>query len=220
MDYIRNRTLWVSFASILCHRLFSVFRVLIFCFQKKLRLIILLWMNDMKHQKIISSILILFLIATLSGCSSAVDQQLQAMPLFPDRHGYDLKQVTISDADSTSIDFKRVNCVWVIGNGNKPSDEPKITTLADKLVSMAPIGVATQKSDRFGDFKVGETGFSRKVVLTFKDSSSFTLLIGSPALTKPAYVRLANEKEVYMVDEPLLKQINLDTGTWLAPVEG
>ena len=174
----------------------------------------------MKHQKIITSILILFLITMLSGCSSTVDQQITAMPLFPELHGWDLKKVTISDADTTSIDFKRVNCVWVVGNDNKPSNEPRVTTLADKLVSMAPIGIATQKSDRFGDFKVGDTSFSRKAVLTFKDNSSITLLIGSPALTKPAYVRLANEKEVYMVDEPLLKQINLDADSWLAPEEG
>jgi hypothetical protein len=177
-------------------------------------------MNDMKPEKIIYSIIILFVIAVLVGCSSADDQQLAAMPLFPERHGWDLKQVTISDADISSIDFKRVNCVWVVGNDNKPSNEPKITTLADMLVSMAPIGIATQKSDRFGDFKVGDASFSRKVVLTFKDNSSITLLIGSPALTKPAYVRLANENEVYMVDEPLLKQINLDADSWLALEEG
>jgi hypothetical protein len=177
-------------------------------------------MNDMKPGKIIYSIIILFVIAVLAGCSAADDLQLTVMPLFPERHGWDLKQVTISDADISSIDFKRVNCVWVVGNDNKPSNEPKITTLADKLVSMAPIGIATQKSDRFGDFKVGDASFSRKAVLTFKDNSSITLLIGSPALTKPAYVRLANENEVYMVDEPLLKQINLDADSWLAPEEG
>ena len=177
-------------------------------------------MDDMKLEKIIYSIFILFLFTVLTGCSSDTDQQLTANPLFPERHGWDLKQLTISDVDSTSLDFKRINCVWVVGNDNKPSDEPQITTLADKLVSMAPIGIATQKSDRFEDFKVGDASFSRKAVLTFKDNSSITLLIGSPALTKPAYVRLANENEVYMVDEPLLKQINLDADSWLAPEEG
>jgi hypothetical protein len=85
---------------------------------------------------------------------------------------------------------------------------------------MSPTGLATQKSDRFRDFKVGDASFSRKVILTFKDNSSFTLLIGSPAVTKPAYVRLADRNEVYMVDEPLLKQINLDINSWLAPEEG
>ena len=174
----------------------------------------------MKLENILFSTILLFIFTVLTGCTSAVDQQVATYPLFPERHGWDLKQVTISDGDNTSIDFKRVNCVWVVGKDNKPSDESRVTTLADKLVSMAPIGIATQKSDRFGDFKVGDTSFSRKAVLTFKDKSSITLLIGSPALTKPAYVRLANGKEVYMVDEPLLKQINLDADSWLAPVEG
>jgi len=173
----------------------------------------------MKPQKIIYSIFILFVFTVLGGCSSAVDPQLTARPLFPERHGWDLKQVTISDIYSTSLDFKRVNCVWVVGNDNRPSDEPKVTALADKLVSMAPIGLATRKSERFGDFKVGYVSFSRKVILTFKDDSSVTLFIGSPAITKPAYVRISGSKEVYMVDEPLLKQISLDTNSWLAPEE-
>ena len=178
------------------------------------------WIDDMKPGKTLYSTFILFVFMMLVGCSSAVDQQITAKPLFPGLHGWDLKQVTISDVDTTTLEFKRVNCVWVIGNDNKPSDEPRVTALADKLVSMTPIGMVTQKSDRSGDFKVGDTNFSRKVVLTFKDKSSFTFLIGSPALTKPAYVRFEDENRVYMVDEPLLKQINLNSDSWLAPLEG
>jgi len=177
-------------------------------------------MDDMKPENIIYSAFIFFVFTLFVGCSSTVDQQISALPLFPDLHGWDLKQVTISDTDTTSLEFKRVNCVWVIGDDNRPSDEPRVTALADRLVSMAPIGLATQKSDRFADFKVGDANFSRKVVLTFKDKSSVTLLIGSPALTKPAYVRLVDQNEVYMVDEPLFKQINLDASSWLAPKEG
>jgi hypothetical protein len=177
-------------------------------------------MDDMKPKKIIYSAVVLFVFTVLTGCSLTVDQQITEKPLFPERHGWDLKQVAISDADNTTLDFKRVNCVWVVGEENKPSDESRVTVLADKLISMSPTGLATQKSDRFRDFKVGDASFSRKVILTFKDNSSFTLLIGSPAVTKPAYVRLADKNEVYMVDEPLLKQINLDTGYWLASEEG
>ena len=95
-----------------------------------------------------------------------------------------------------------------------------MTALAYKLVTLAPPGLVTLQSDRYKDFKVGDASYTRKVVLTFKDNSSFTLLIGSPALTKPAYVRLVDTNEVYMVDEPLLKQINLDSNSWLASKEG
>ena len=174
----------------------------------------------MKPEKIIYSTFILFVFIVLAGCSSAVDQKIAAQPLFPDHHGWDLKQVAISDADNTTLEFNRVNCVWVTGNDNQPTDESRVTALADKLVTLAPQGQVTLKSDRYKDFKVGDASFTRKVVLTFKDNSSFILLIGSPALTKPAYVRLADKTEVYMVDEPQFKQINLDTGSWLAPAEG
>jgi len=173
----------------------------------------------MKPKNILYSTFILFVFTLLAGCSSSVDQQIAAKPLFPERHGWDLKQVSISDADTT-LDFKRVDCVWVVGKDNRASDEPRVTTLADKLVTLAPQGVLAIEPDRYNDFKVGDYNFSRKVVLTFKDKSSFTLLIGSPAITKPAYVRLAGKSQVYKIDEPLFKQISLNTNSWLAPKEG
>ena len=173
----------------------------------------------MKRKNIVHTFVTLFLVTLLAGCSSSAGQQTAAMPLFPERHGWDLKQVSISDADTT-LDFKRVDCVWVVGDENRPSDEPRVTSLADKLVSLTPEGIPAIGPDRYRDFKVGDDRFTRKVVLTFKDNSSFTLLIGTPAITKPAYLRLAGKDLVYKVDEPLLRQINLDTGSWLAPEEG
>ena len=176
-------------------------------------------MDDMKPKYILYSTFILFIFTLLAGCSSTADQQVAAKPLFPEQHGWDLRQVSISDAETT-LDFKRRNCVWVIGDDNKPSDEPKVTTLAEKLVTMAPQDLLAIEPDRYNDFKVADDSYTRKVVLTFKDNSSYTLLIGTPALTKPAYVRLADKDQVYRVNEPLFKQINLDTTTWLAPEEG
>ena len=160
--------------------------------------------------------LMLLMFTILVGCSSNIEQKVVVSPLFPERHGWDLKQVTIS-GDDTTLNFKRVDCVWVVGNDNKPSDEPRVTALVDKLVSLAPQGLPAIGPDRFADFKVGEENFSRKVTLTFKDSSSFTLLIGTPGITKPVYVRLADKERIYWTDEPLLKQINLDSSSWLAP---
>jgi hypothetical protein len=174
----------------------------------------------MEPKKIIYSIFILFLFTLFANCTSTVDTQIKLKPFLPGRHGWDLKQVTIADTDNNVLEFKRVDCVWVVGNENKPSNESKITTLADKLVTMVPAGLVTQESDRYMDFKVADANFSRKVILTFKDKSSLTMLIGSPALTKPAYVRLADKKEVYWIDDPLFKQINLNSGTWLALEKG
>jgi hypothetical protein len=173
----------------------------------------------MKPENILCCTFILFMFTLLAGCSSTADRQIAAIPLFPGQHGWDLRQVSISDADTT-LEFKRVDCVWVVGNDNQPSDESRVTTLADKLVTMVPQFEPAIEPDRYNDFKVADDSFTRKVVLTFKDSSSYTLLIGTPAITKPAYVRLADKNQVYTVDEPLLRQINLDTASWLAPEEG
>jgi hypothetical protein len=177
-------------------------------------------MDDMKPKNILCAALILIIFTLLVGCSSTEDQQQVApIPLFPDQHGWDLKQLSFSDADTT-LDFKRVDCVWVVGDDNRPSDEPRVTALAEKLVTMAPVGIAPIGPDRYNDFKVGDESFTRKVVLTFKDKSSYTLLIGKPAITKPAYVRFADKNQVYRVEEPMIRQIKLDAGSWLAPEEG
>jgi hypothetical protein len=173
----------------------------------------------MKLKNILYTGFFLFILSLFAGCTSAPDQQVKSIPLFPDKHGWDLKQVSITDADVT-LDFKRVDCVWVVGNDNQASDEPRVSTLADKLVTVSPSDLAAITPDRYSDFKIGDENFSRKVVLTFKDKSSHTLLIGTPAITKPAYVRLAGKDQVYKVDDPLLKQINLDISSWLAPEEG
>jgi hypothetical protein len=176
-------------------------------------------MDDMKFKNILHTAFILFIFTLLAGCSSTADQQVAPIPLFPDQHGWDLKQLSISDADTT-LDFKRVDCVWVFGDDNQASDEPRVTALAEKLVTMAPQGIAPIEHDRYNDFKVGDESFTRKVVLTFKDKSSYTLLIGKPAITKPAYVRFIDKNQVYRVEEPMIRQINLDAGSWLAPKEG
>ena len=173
----------------------------------------------MKLITILYTSLICFLFAVLSGCSSTNEQPIVMKSLFPDRHGWDLKQVSISDTEST-LDFKRVNCVWVVGSDNQPSDEPQVTALAEKLLSVSTGGPVAIEGVRFGDYKVADENFTRKVVLTFKDKSSFTLLVGIPTKSKSTYIRLSNKEQVYRIDSPFLKQINLDSDFWLAPKEG
>lgn len=174
----------------------------------------------MKYKNILYTSFILIILTLLAGCSSTAEEQIAApILLFPDQHGWDLKQVSISDGDTT-LDFKRVDCVWVIGEDNRPSDESKVTAFTEKLVTMAPEGLVAIDPQRYDDFKVGDENFTNRVVLTFKDKSTYTLLIGTPAITKPAYLRLAGKYQVYRVDEPMLWQIDLDADSWLAPAEG
>jgi hypothetical protein len=177
------------------------------------------WMNDMENRKFISILIIFFIFAIIAGCRPTAEKQVNAKRLFPERHGWDLRQISISDANTT-LDFRRINCVWVVGDGNKQSDEPRVADLAEKLVSLAPQKIPAIEPERFQDFKVGNDSFSRKIVLTFKDSSSYIMLIGTPAITKPAYIRLADKNQVYGTDEPLLRQINLDSDSWLAAKDG
>ena len=161
----------------------------------------------------------LFVFTLLGGCSSNVEQPAPVVPFFPERHGYDLRQFTVSDAETT-LEFNRVDCVWVVGADRRPSDEPRVTALADALVSLAPRLEPAIEPDRFEDFRIHGNSFTLRVGLTFKDNSSYTLLIGIPALTKPVYLRTAGTDQVYSTEVPLLRRIDLAAASWLAPDEG
>jgi len=172
----------------------------------------------MKPQRILYYAFTLLIFTLFAGCSPEAEQQIAPILLFPDRHGWDLAEISISDAETT-LEFKRVNCVWVIGNDNRPSNEPRVTALAETLVTMVPEGPIAIESQRYNDFKVGDESFTRKVTLTFKDNSSYTMLIGAPALTRPTYLRFADREQVYRVDVPQLRQLSLDGDSWVAPRE-
>ena len=173
----------------------------------------------MKPQRILYYVFTLLIFTLLAGCSPEAEQPIAPILLFPDRHGWDLAAISIADAE-THLNFKRINCVWVIGDDNRPSDEPRVTALAEKLVTMVPQGPVAIEPQRYNDFKVGDENFTRKVTLTFKDNSSYTMLIGAPALTRPTYLRFADREQVYRVDEPQLRQLSLDRDSWVAPREG
>jgi hypothetical protein len=160
--------------------------------------------------------LILSVLILAGGCTLPEDETAPVVPFFPDRHGFDLKQLTITDGEA-ALAFKRVDCVWVIGNTSAPADEPRVSALAEAFVTLAPHLEPALGPERFADFKVAEDDFTRKAILTFKDNSTYTLFIGIPALTKPAYIRSANANQVYSADEPLLHVINLDGSSWHAP---
>ena len=80
------------------------------------------------------------------------------------------------------------------------------------MVPQGPIAIEPQ---RYNDFKIGDNSFTRRVTLTFKDKSSYTMLIGVPAITRPIYLRFADRYQVYKVDDPIIRQINLDRESWL-----
>ena len=55
----------------------------------------------MKNRKFVSILNILFIFAIIAGCSSTAQKQVYAKRLFPERYGWDLKQIRISDADTS-----------------------------------------------------------------------------------------------------------------------
>ncbi len=176
-------------------------------------------MNEMKIKTAINILSIFFISAVLFGCSSAVDSQTKVKPLFPDRYHWELKSLAIADADSKGLEFKRVDCVWVLGDENRATDEAKVTSLADKLVTLVPKYQVVQKNIDNSNPDAGNFDFSRKITLTFKDGKSYLLLVGAVSDAGSVYVRLADQSEVYHIDEPLLRDISLDSSAWVVETE-
>ena len=174
----------------------------------------------MKIKTAINILCIFFISAVLFGCSSTVDSQKQVKALFPDRYHWELKSLAIADADSKGLEFKRVDCVWVLGDEKRATDEAKVTSLADKLVTLVPKYQVVQKNIDNSNPDAGNFDVSRKVTLTFKDGKSYLLLVGAVSDAGSVYVRLADQSEVYHIDEPLLRDIRLDSSAWVVETEG
>lgn len=138
---------------------------------------------------------------------------------FPDKNQWELKRIAITDDNDKNLVFKRVKCVWVIGDDNLPSDEIKVTALAEKLLELKSDDLVTEKEGDYEGLKVSASQFSFKVELNFKDETSRTLLLGKTTLGRPDHARLADETGVYKIFEPKITGISLEPNVWASSAD-
>jgi len=138
---------------------------------------------------------------------------------FPDRNQWELKRISITDDNDKSLVFKRVKCVWVIGDDNMPSDEIKATALAEKLLNLQSDDLVTEKEGDHERLKVSSSQFSRKVELNFKDETSMTLLLGEATMGRPDHARRVDETGVYLIYEPKITKISLEPNVWFGSAD-
>jgi hypothetical protein len=133
---------------------------------------------------------------------------------FPDRNAWELKRIAITDVNNKNLIFDRVNCVWVIGENKLPSDEIKVTALADKLIGLKSDDLVSEKATDYEKYKVSDSQYSFKVMLNFKDNTTKTLLLGKATMGRPDYARLLDEMGVYLIYETQITGISLNVDDW------
>ena len=138
---------------------------------------------------------------------------------FTGRNAWELKNISITDANNRNLTFNRANCVWVIGEESLPSDEIKVTELADKLIGLQSDDLVTENAADYEKYKVSDSLYSLKVVLNFKEDTTRTLLLGKAAMGRPDYARLVDETGVYLIYEPEIAGISLNVDAWSLPEE-
>lgn len=138
---------------------------------------------------------------------------------FPNQKSWELKRFAITDDKDKTLVFKRVKCVWVIGDDNLPSDEIKVTALAEKLIALKSDDLVTENEGDYDRLKVSTSQFSFKIEFSFKDETSRTLLLGKADMGRPSHARRADESGVYLIYEPMLAEIKLDTKDWANSVD-
>ena len=138
---------------------------------------------------------------------------------FPDRNQWELKRITITDDNDKSLVFNRVKCVWVIGDDNRPSDEIKVNALAEKLLGLKSDDLVTEKEGDYERLKVSASQFNFKIEFSFKDETSRTLLLGKADMGRPSHARRVDESGVYLIYEPMVSEIKLDTKDWASSVD-
>lgn len=138
---------------------------------------------------------------------------------FPNQKSWELKRFAITDDKDKTLVFKRINCVWVIGDDNLPSDEIKVTALAEKLITLKSDDLVTENEGDYERLKVSTSQFSFKIEFSFKDETSRTLLLWKADMGRPSHARRADESGVYLIYEPMLAEIKLDTKEWVNSVD-
>jgi hypothetical protein len=171
-------------------------------------------------RKILAAFFAAIFLATIGVSSMLENAKSRTVKSFlPDRNAWELKRIAITDDNNRNLIFSRINCVWVIGEENLPSDEIKVTALAEKLIGLKSDDLVTEKAEDYKKYRVSESQYSIKVVLNFKDDTTRTLLFGKATMGRPDYARRADETGVYLIYEvPQLTGINLDKNAWSTSV--
>ena len=117
---------------------------------------------------------------------------------------------------ATRLELAKKNGAWVLpGSFDAPAEGAKVSALLDRLAAIKrglPIATSEAALKRF---KVVDSDFERRVVLSAGDKALATVYFGSSPGLRKSDARVSPDKAVYSVDLPTY-ELPTDSGAWLS----
>lgn len=123
---------------------------------------------------------------------------------------------TSGGAEATRLELAKKNGAWVLPESfDAPAEGAKVSALLDRLAALKrglPIATSEAALKRF---KVVDSDFERRLVLSAGDRALATVYFGSSPGLRKSDARLSADKAVYSIDMPTY-ELPTDSGAWLS----
>jgi hypothetical protein len=121
-----------------------------------------------------------------------------------------------ADGGATRLELVKKNGAWVLPESfDAPAEGAKVSALLDRLSALKrglPIATSETALKRF---KVVDTDFERRLVLSAGDKALATVYFGSSPGLRKSDARVSPDKAVYSIDMPTY-ELPTDSGAWLS----
>ena len=111
-----------------------------------------------------------------------------------------LVQVTVRDMDGNVMQIAKKGDQWVMPTADDYAiTQTKATEFADKLVALKANRLVTQTETSLRRLKVADDEYLRILEIELADGSKHTLYVGTSPSWSVTHVRIAGQKEAYLV---------------------
>ena len=149
-----------------------------------------------------------------SVCNSTSNANEEQKALFTGIKPWELKTMSLSDNAGNTLTFKRVMCVWTVGEENQPTNEAKVANLADSLIALNSSKIIGQGDTFFLPNRVDEKVYDLKVILRLGGKGQVVVFFGKGNESGSAFVRLQENNEVHFVKGIDLNEIVINDQAW------
>jgi hypothetical protein len=169
-----------------------------------------------RHNQILAGILVIQIILSVVVFWPKSAATTASEPLFPDLSADDIVALTVTDADDTGIQIKKVGEVWVLPDTDDyPAQADKITPLLDKIVGLTTGRLVTRTDASHRRLQVSPDDFMRRIDFETADGTKRTLYLGSSPQYGATHFRVEGQSETYLTSELSTWETKADATSWV-----
>jgi len=172
-----------------------------------------------RHNQILAGVLVIQIILSAIVFWPRPPTTAAGKPLFADLAADDIVALTITDADDSSIELKRVTGDWVLpGVDDYPVREGTVTPFLEKVVGLNTDRLVTRTDASHRRLQVAADDFERRIDFETKDGARYTIYLGSSPRYGSTHFRVDRRSETYLTSQLSVWDSNADAGSWVDTV--